>query len=72
MSNDNEELTIPITGQPNPLPSKDTQLYKFKLHPKAGQWSPNLSETDFIKRLSNVTAIKIRGTYSRGGKLFCI
>ncbi|KAE9553293.1 hypothetical protein FO519_003506 [Halicephalobus sp. NKZ332] len=66
VSNDNEELTIPITGQGNPLPSTSVQVFRFLLHPRAGQWSPNLSEIDFIKRLSNVTAIKIRGTYSRG------
>lgn len=50
------------------IPSFDLQTYKFKIHAHAHyQWSPRLTENEFIKLLSNITEVKIRGTYSRGG-----
>lgn len=43
-------------------------MYKFRLHenPDYG-WQPRLSSRDFFSVLSNLTAIKIRGTYSDRG-----
>lgn len=43
-------------------------MYKFRLHehPDYG-WQPRLSARNFISLLTNLTAIKIRGTYSPMG-----
>ncbi|XP_065226711.1 laminin subunit gamma-1 [Planococcus citri] len=57
-----------IFGQDNNLPGTSLQLYKFKLHenPDYG-WQPRLSSREFITLLSNLTAIKIKGTYTPQG-----
>lgn len=46
------------------------QKYKFRLNenPKYG-WQPRVSSKDFIKILANLTALKIRGTYTPLGKM---
>lgn len=63
-------LTIsqPIFGQGNQLPSASNQVYSFRLHehPDYG-WNPRLSSRDFISVLANLTAIRIRGTYTPRG-----
>lgn len=43
-------------------------MYKFRLHesPDYG-WQPRLSSRDFFSVLSNLTSIKVRGTYSERG-----
>lgn len=43
-------------------------MYKFRLneHPDYG-WQPRLSTRDFFSVLSNLTAVKIRGTYTDRG-----
>lgn len=45
-----------------------SQKYSFRLHehPDYG-WQPRLSSTQFIAVLANLTAIKIKGTYSPHG-----
>uniref|UniRef100_A0A914Q102 Uncharacterized protein n=1 Tax=Panagrolaimus davidi TaxID=227884 RepID=A0A914Q102_9BILA len=58
------ELIAPITAQNNHLPDKVEQIYRFRLHQSF--WASRLSEIEFIGILANITAIKIRGTYSRG------
>lgn len=66
-----EQITQPIFGQDNPSPSTEIAEFKFRLHehPDYG-WQPRLSSRDFISILSNLTAIKIRGTYTHKGKGF--
>uniref|UniRef100_A0A1B6D2A0 Laminin subunit gamma-1 n=1 Tax=Clastoptera arizonana TaxID=38151 RepID=A0A1B6D2A0_9HEMI len=63
-----KDIAQTIFGQGNPLPSVQTQEYKFRLHENSDYgWQPRLSARDFISILSNLTAIKIRGTYTLQG-----
>uniref|UniRef100_A0A0P4W2M2 Laminin subunit gamma-1 n=1 Tax=Scylla olivacea TaxID=85551 RepID=A0A0P4W2M2_SCYOL len=64
-------ISAPIFAQGNSLPSTQKQKYTFHLHEdsKFG-WSPRLTSRDFISLLSNLTAIKIRGTYTYEGRGF--
>lgn len=57
-----------IFGQDNNLPNTSMQVYKYKLHenPDYG-WQPRLSSREFMTLLSNLTAIKIKGTYTPQG-----
>ena len=61
-------ISIPITAQNNPVPSKDMQEYTFKLHenPEFG-WTPSLRTQSFIAVLSDIKSIKIRGSFVPGG-----
>ncbi|CAG0891651.1 unnamed protein product [Darwinula stevensoni] len=62
------QLSQTIFGQGNPLPNVQNQRYDFRLHEHRDHgWSPNLSARDFISVLSNITAIKLRGTYTAEG-----
>lgn len=62
-------VSVPITEQGNPIPSHKVQKYRFRLHehPSFG-WTPQVNAFDFMKILSNLTAIKIKGTFSREGR----
>lgn len=61
-------VSRPIFGQRNALPSIQNQDYSFRLHehPDFG-WNPRLPSRDFMSILSNLTAIKIRGTFTSRG-----
>ncbi|XP_060809520.1 laminin subunit gamma-1 [Amyelois transitella] len=61
-------VSMNIYGQSNPEPSDQAQEYTFRLHedPKYG-WTPTLSNFEFMSILQNLTAIKVRGTYNKGG-----
>ncbi|KAK8729191.1 hypothetical protein OTU49_008671 [Cherax quadricarinatus] len=64
-------IAAPIFAQGNSLPSTVKQEYKFRLHENSQfGWSPRLASRDFISLLSNLTAIKIRGTYTYEGRGF--
>lgn len=58
-------ISQPIFGQGNQLPSTQNQAYSFRLHehPDYG-WNPRLSSRDFISVLANLTALRIRGSYT--------
>ncbi|XP_057672531.1 laminin subunit gamma-1-like [Diorhabda carinulata] len=61
-------VTNTIFAQKNPVPNMQSQVYKFRLHehPDYG-WQPRLPSRSFISILTNLTAIKIKGTYAPEG-----
>lgn len=61
-------ISHPIFGARNNLPTIQSQEYSFRLHehPDFG-WNPRLNAREFMKILSNLTSIKIRGTYTPNG-----
>ena len=63
-------LALPINSQENPLPNDDIQEFSYKLGEKYDlRWViRDLPYLEFIRLLSNVSAIKIRGTYGYKGK----
>lgn len=62
-------ISLPIFGQGNPLPTTFIQSYRFRLHEHSAYgWNPRLTPHDFISILSDLTAIKIKGTYTPEGK----
>lgn len=64
-------VSLPIYAQKNPVPKATEQEYRFRLHEHADyEWQPHLQAEDFITLLSNLTAIKIRGTYNSDGTGF--
>ncbi|XP_071154854.1 laminin subunit gamma-1-like [Mytilus edulis] len=63
-----QKVSSAIFTQGNKMPGIETHNYKFRLneHPNY-QWTPRINAQDFLTILSNLTAIKIRATYSNGG-----
>ncbi|KAM9790659.1 laminin subunit gamma-1 [Syngnathus typhle] len=58
-------VAVPLIAQGNAYPADEKQRYVFRLHNSADYpWRPAISHSDFQKLLHNLTAIKIRGTYS--------
>ncbi|XP_017769174.1 PREDICTED: laminin subunit gamma-1-like [Nicrophorus vespilloides] len=61
-------ITNHIFAQGNAVPSLQNYEYTFRLHEShIYGWSPRLSARAFMSILTQLTAIKIRGTYSPGG-----
>ncbi|CAG9855706.1 unnamed protein product [Phyllotreta striolata] len=64
-------VTNTIFAQKNKIPSMQPQVYKFRLHEHSDYgWQPRLNEKQFISILTNLTAIKIKGTYAPDGMGF--
>ncbi|CAH1179506.1 unnamed protein product [Phaedon cochleariae] len=61
-------VTNTIFAQKNKIPALQIQKYRFRLHehPDYG-WQPRLSPRAFISVLTNLTSIKIKGTYTPQG-----
>lgn len=58
-------VAVPLIAQGNAYPNENMQTYVFRLHDSTDYpWRPTISHADFQKLLHNLTAIKIRGTYS--------
>ncbi|KAM4642244.1 laminin subunit gamma-1 [Discoglossus pictus] len=58
-------VSVPLIAQGNSYPSENTLRYVFRLHEATDYpWRPSLSPFEFQKMLQNLTAIKIRGSYS--------
>ena len=65
------QIMLFITDQNNPLPGLDKQKYSFRLHENTQfSWSPQLNSKTFIGLLSNITSIKIRGSFVLNGQTF--
>ncbi|KRZ22086.1 Laminin-like protein lam-2 [Trichinella pseudospiralis] len=64
---DGQVISVPVFAQGNPVPATYEQIYRYRLHESADfGWTPSLSTTKFLGLLSNVTALKIRGTFAAG------
>ncbi|XP_018430707.1 PREDICTED: laminin subunit gamma-1 [Nanorana parkeri] len=58
-------VSVPLIAQGNSYPSESSLQYVFRLHEATDYpWRPSVSPFEFQKMLQNLTAIKIRGTYS--------
>ncbi|KAM8930601.1 laminin subunit gamma-2 [Pelodytes ibericus] len=58
------KITSPLTTSKTALPCRLPQTYSFRLDELSGSpWTPRLSHMDFHRLLSNVTSLRIRGTY---------
>nr|XP_043869305.1 laminin subunit gamma-1-like [Solea senegalensis] len=58
-------VAVPLIAQGNAYPNENMQTYVFRLHDSTDYpWRPTISHSDFQKLLHNLTAVKIRGTYS--------
>ncbi|KAM4556041.1 laminin subunit gamma-1 [Fundulus diaphanus] len=61
----NMRVAVPLIVQGNAFPNENVQTFVFRLYnPPGNPWRPVVSDSDFQKLLHNLTAIKIRGTYS--------
>lgn len=62
-------ISLPIFAQGHPLPDAEVHDYAFRLHENNDySWQPSRNSRSFISILSNLTAIKIRATYSTQGR----
>lgn len=66
LEGDGKSVTNTIFAQNNLPPTIQRQEYSFRLHEQS--WQPRLNARDFISILTNLTAIKIRGTYGPHGQ----
>uniref|UniRef100_A0A8C5QLV8 Laminin subunit gamma 2 n=1 Tax=Leptobrachium leishanense TaxID=445787 RepID=A0A8C5QLV8_9ANUR len=57
-------ITLPLTSSKTALPCRLPQTYSFRLDELSeSPWTPSLSHLDFRRLLSNVSSLRIRGTY---------
>ena len=65
------KISLPIFAQGQGMPDENLKEYVFRLHENADySWQPSQSSRQFISILSNLTAIKIRASYSDGGEAY--
>ncbi|XP_063284360.1 laminin subunit gamma-2 [Pelobates fuscus] len=58
------KISSPLTTSKTALPCRLPQTYSFRLDELSGSpWTPRLSQLDFHRLLSNVTSLRIRGSY---------
>lgn len=63
------KISLPIFAQNNGMPDQTVKSYSFRLNEHTDyQWQPSQSARGFLSILSNLTAIKIRATYSVQGE----
>lgn len=63
-----QTLKLHIYAQQNRMPRIQERTLRFRLHENpVYSWRPTLNAVDFISVLSNLTAIKIRATYTVNG-----
>ncbi|ERL87466.1 hypothetical protein D910_04858 [Dendroctonus ponderosae] len=68
LESNGNRITNTIFAQDNGSPTIQSRIFKFRLHEHPDfQWQPRLNSRDFISILTNLTAIKIRGTYCPKG-----
>ena len=64
-------VAISVIAQDNPRPGASLQSYQFRLHDHQSLgWRPRLTPAQFMGIMSNLTAIRIRGTYTTPGEGF--
>lgn len=63
------KISLPIFAQTHNIPDDQVREYSFRLHEHPEySWQPAQSSRGFMSILSNLTAIKIRATYSNRGE----
>ena len=61
-------VSSPIFGQGNPIPNTQRNYYTFRLNEDMTYgWTPPVTTREFMSLLSNITAIKIKTTYTMSG-----
>ncbi|XP_072130077.1 laminin subunit gamma-1-like isoform X1 [Mobula birostris] len=61
-----QTLTAQVNAQGNPMPSTNKQTYNYRLHEALEYgWKPFITSFEFQRVLSDLRAIKIRGTYTQ-------
>lgn len=71
LESDGIQISLSILAQGNSLPDESYKEYVFRLHEHPDySWQPTQSFQQFMSILSNLTAIKIRSSYSDGGQAF--
>ncbi|XP_069794303.1 laminin subunit gamma-1-like [Narcine bancroftii] len=61
-----QTLSIQVNAQNNPMPSMSKETYNYRLHESLEYgWKPFITSFEFQRVLSDLKAIKIRGTYTR-------
>lgn len=65
------KISLPIFAQNQGIPDETVREFVFRLHENPDySWQPSQSSRQFMSILSNLTAIKIRASYSDGGEAY--